>query len=183
MRQKGHRTTRRAGNDAKGVRAKFRYGVARSEQRVVLNFAPGPHLLLDPICAYTGSAHCKSHRALNDAGAATLYVAYENWQVGTLSPSRRSTQANQRRFKRAIVRELFQAQLWRYVSGWLAWRHRSQACAVSAFSRFSQDRNFFLQPRMHHAQGLHRHVGVAHALGQDFEQAGHELRGGYGLGL
>jgi hypothetical protein len=30
--------TSRAGNYAKGVRAKFRYGVARSEQWVVLNF-------------------------------------------------------------------------------------------------------------------------------------------------
>ena len=30
--------TSRSGNDAKGVRAKFRYGVARSEQNVVLNF-------------------------------------------------------------------------------------------------------------------------------------------------
>ena len=38
-------TTSRAGTDAKGVRAKFRYGVARSEQRVVLNFDLTPFAL------------------------------------------------------------------------------------------------------------------------------------------
>ena len=47
--QKGERTTRRAGNDAKGVGAKFRSGVARSEQWVVLNFDLTP-FASDPIC-------------------------------------------------------------------------------------------------------------------------------------
>ena len=55
--QKGERTTRRAGNDAKGVRTKFRNGVARAEQWGVLNFdltpfASLPHLLPDPLCSY-----------------------------------------------------------------------------------------------------------------------------------
>ena len=48
-------TTSSAGNYAKGVRAKFRYGVARSEQRVVLNFDLTPFASMtpfasDPIC-------------------------------------------------------------------------------------------------------------------------------------
>ena len=69
-------TPSRAGNDAKGVRAKFRYGVARSDHRAILNFDltpfasnqdlpttnhTAPHLFTT--CFHALTAGDKSHRA------------------------------------------------------------------------------------------------------------------------
>jgi hypothetical protein len=55
----------RAGNYAKGVRAKFRDGVARSGPRVFLNFDLTPFASSDRVCVQAGATHYKPHRAIN----------------------------------------------------------------------------------------------------------------------
>ena len=52
----------RAGGYAKGVRAKFRYGVARSEQRVVLNFDPTPFASKQDLPTTTHTEPKSSHK-------------------------------------------------------------------------------------------------------------------------
>ncbi len=47
----GGRTTRRAGNYANRVRAKFRYGVARADQSFVLNFDLTPFASITPFAS------------------------------------------------------------------------------------------------------------------------------------
>ncbi len=65
----------RAGDYAKRVRAKFRYGVARSGQRVFLNFdltpfaSVTPFASSDPNSFQAGAAHYKPHRAKNSCAA------------------------------------------------------------------------------------------------------------------
>ena len=69
-RAEGPGKTSRAGDNAKGVRAKFRYGVARSGQRVFLNFDLTPFASRDPICVSLSDPFC-----LHPGSASEVMVA------------------------------------------------------------------------------------------------------------
>ncbi len=81
------RTTRSAGNDAKGVRAKFRYGVARSEQWVVLNFDLTPFASKQDLTTtnHAEPNHIEPHACISEMPCRRKLAAHAATAANTLS--------------------------------------------------------------------------------------------------